>query len=622
MRFASVGAVYLVWLAVGVVVFFFWANASRKKALEAFADKKLLPEITSAFGERERRVKQVLLSLSFFLIALALMRPQWGYRQQEIKRRGLDIYVAVDTSKSMLAQDIKPSRLERSKLALTDFVKHLKGDRIGLIAFSGKAFVQCPLTLDRSGFLLSLQELDTDTIPRGGTSISSAIRKAVEGYPEGPKKYRALILITDGEDHEGDALKAAEAAKKEGIRIFCIGIGTPEGELIPVENGFLKDKSGAVVKSRLGEDTLKKIALATGGTYVRASSREFGLDLIYREKISEMEKRELEGRMAIQRRERFQVPLALAFLLLSIEFMIGNRKKFFSLRRFYSNRTMALVLALLFSLPGACMASDSRSFKEAGLLYEQGKYDEALEKYDKSGMPDPEMIKFNKGAALYKKGDYRKAIDSFTGALATKDRQTEADALYNLGNSKYRQGILKEDSDLVSSEGLLQEALDSFKRSVEIDQRNTDARYNYEFVAKQLTRIQDKLKKSGQSQNKQNDRQQEQGQGQGRKQDKEQEEKEQAGQGEAKEEDNRSAKQGQERIEERQQQANTEGRGAGDQGQEGRQEQQAGQEQQESRGLSEKEAGIMLDQYGQEEAAADHSDKQPRRNESPVLKDW
>lgn len=332
MRFATIQAAYFFWLIVFLVGFFLWVNAMRKKSLEIFADKSLLATLLTSFDVRKHRLKQVLIIIVFSLIAFSFMRPQWGFKWQEIKRKGLDILAAVDVSKSMLAEDIKPNRLERTKLALADFVKHLKGDRIGLIAFSGSAFVQCPLTVDYSGFLLSVDALDINTIPKGGTSISSAIRQAMESYEGGLKKYKVLIIITDGEDHEGDPVKAAELAQKEGIKIFCIGIGTSGGELIPVtdESGnkaFLKDRSGAVVKSRLDEATLQKIALTTGSSYVRASSKEFGLDLIYKEKLSEMEKRELETKMAKQYEERFQIPLGIAFLLLAAEFLLSDRRK-------------------------------------------------------------------------------------------------------------------------------------------------------------------------------------------------------------------------------------------------------------------------------------------------------
>lgn len=332
MRFSALQAAYLFWLVLFLAGFLFWVNSRRRKSLETFADKNLLGALLASFDIRKRRIKEALIITSFIFLIFALMRPQWGFKWQQVKRKGLDILVAIDVSKSMLAEDIKPNRLERAKLALADFVKHLKGDRVGLIAFSGSAFAQCPLTIDYNGFLLSAEALNTDIIPKGGTSISSAIEQAVKSYEGGFKKYKALIIITDGEDHEGDPVKAAELAQKEGIKIFCIGIGTNEGELIPVtgESGgkvFLKDRSGAVVKSRLDETSLQKIALSTGGSYVRASAKEFGLDLIYNEKLSKMEKRDLESRMAKQYEERFQIPLAIGFLLLAAEFFLSDRRK-------------------------------------------------------------------------------------------------------------------------------------------------------------------------------------------------------------------------------------------------------------------------------------------------------
>jgi Ca-activated chloride channel family protein len=260
------------------------------------------------------------------------MRPQWGFSWEEVRRSGLDILIAIDTSKSMLAGDIKPNRLERSKLAVKDLIKKLRGDRIGLIAFSGNAFLQCPLTVDYSGFLLSLNELNFNSIPKGGTSISSAIKTAMDSYEGGQKKYKILVIITDGEDHEGNVAEMAEKAKDAGIKIFSIGIGTKEGELISVtdESGnkvFLKDRQGNVVKTRLDETTLQKIALTTGGSYVRATNTEFGLDLIYEEKLSKMEKREIESNMIKRYEERFQIPLAIALVLLCLEPFISERRR-------------------------------------------------------------------------------------------------------------------------------------------------------------------------------------------------------------------------------------------------------------------------------------------------------
>jgi Ca-activated chloride channel family protein len=331
MRLAAVNFVFAFIILLVLLLFYFWAAKLRKIALEKFAQKELLAELLSRLDYRKRFLKVGLTLLAISLMLFALMRPQWGFHWEEVKRKGVDILVALDTSKSMLAEDVKPSRFERSKLAIKDLARNLKGDRIGLIAFSGSAFLQCPLTLDYGGFLLSLDNTNIDTIPKGGTSITSAIKEALRSYEGGQKKYKVLIIITDGEDHEGDPEQAAEEAKKEGIKIFCIGIGTKEGELIPVtdetgQKSFLKDNQGNVVKSHLDETSLQKIALKTGGVYVRATNAEFGLELIYRERIARMEKRELEAKMNKYYEERFQVFLWLALLLLVAENFINDKK--------------------------------------------------------------------------------------------------------------------------------------------------------------------------------------------------------------------------------------------------------------------------------------------------------
>lgn len=323
---------HFLWLLAALVIFYLWAYRKRNRDMERFAQKELLDELTPSLNKRTQRLKAAFIIISIFIIILSLMRPQWGFEWKEVKRSGLDILIALDTSKSMLAEDVKPNRLERSKLAVKDLIKKLQGDRLGLIAFAGNAFLQCPLTSDYTGFMLSLDDINVYTIPKGGTSISNAIRVALDSYEGGKKKYKTLVLISDGEDLEGDAVNWAEKAKEDGIKIFTIGIGTREGELIPVtdEAGrteFLKDSSGNVVKSRLDEDTLQKIALTTGGSYIRATNTEFGLDLIYDEKLSKMERRDIENKMVKRYNEKFQIPLALALLLLCIEPFIRERRR-------------------------------------------------------------------------------------------------------------------------------------------------------------------------------------------------------------------------------------------------------------------------------------------------------
>lgn len=332
LRFAQSAYAYGFWLVVVFAVTFLLTHRKKKADMRRFADESALPELTSGVNFRAHVLKKAIILAVVIFSVLALMRPQLGFKWQEVKRMGLDIIIAMDTSKSMLASDVKPNRLERSKLAVMDLMKKLDGDRIGLVAFSGAAFLQCPLTIDYNGFSLALNDINVRTIPRGGTSISSAIEKAIRSYEGGAKKFKVFIIITDGEDHEGDPIEMAKRAKSANIKIHCIGIGTTDGELIQLtdksgQKSFLKDNEGNIIKSRLNEDTLKKIALITGGMYVRSSGAEFGLDLIYEKRLANMEKREIKARMAKLHNERFQIPLILAFMLLLAEPFISDRKR-------------------------------------------------------------------------------------------------------------------------------------------------------------------------------------------------------------------------------------------------------------------------------------------------------
>lgn len=313
-------------------LFFFWAYRKKKEAMGRFVDKELFAEVARSVDFRQDIIKHIIIVSALALGVIALMRPQWGFEWRETKRKGLDILIAIDTSKSMLASDVKPNRLERSKLAVKDLLINLKGDRVGLIAFAGTAFLECPLTADYDGFMLSLDDLNVSTIPRGGTSISGAIDEAVRSYKSSTGKYKILVLITDGEDHEGDPLAAAREAKEAGINIFCIGIGTAEGELIQIRDKegnttFLKDNEGNVVKTRLDENVLQKIAVTTDGMYVRSSGAEFGLDLIYDQRLSKMEKQDIASKMKKIYYERFQIPLIFAFILLCAEPLISAARK-------------------------------------------------------------------------------------------------------------------------------------------------------------------------------------------------------------------------------------------------------------------------------------------------------
>ena len=327
-RFISI----LIFAAPVIILFYILVLRRRESLMEKFADKNMLSGISPTFSLARKIWKIALVSLAFLVCIFVLARPQWGFEWQEVKRSGLDLLVAIDVSKSMLARDVRPNRLERSKLAVKDLVKKLNGDRIGLIAFAGTAFLQCPLTIDYNGFMLALDDLNTETIPRAGTSISGAINEAIGILKGADKKFKLLILITDGEELEGDAMKAAGEAAQNGIRIYCVGVGTDAGELIPAvdergERAYLADRSGNAVKSRLNEELLKRIAVATGGSYVHATQSDFGLTLLYDKSISKLEKRDIEAKMKKHYQERYQIFLSAAIVLLLIESLFSERKR-------------------------------------------------------------------------------------------------------------------------------------------------------------------------------------------------------------------------------------------------------------------------------------------------------
>ena len=332
MHFEDSHILYSLWGVIPLVFLLWWGTKIRQKQMERFAQARLLPELAGSFNNRRQLIKDILIVLTFVFGILALARPQWGFELQEVKRQGLDILMVIDTSRSMLTEDVKPSRLERTKLAVADFLKKLHGDRIGLVAFAGDAFLVCPLTVDYNGFQLSLDDLDTATIPRGGTNLSAALEEAIKKYDETSSKYKVVIILTDGENFEGDPLAAARKAKKEGIKVYCVGIGTKEGELVRVQNDlgeyeFLKDESGNFVKSRLNEDLLQQIALTTGGIFVRASGAQFGLDLTYDQELSKLERRDIKNKMEKKYFDRFQIPLGLALILLLTEICLSTCKE-------------------------------------------------------------------------------------------------------------------------------------------------------------------------------------------------------------------------------------------------------------------------------------------------------
>ena len=330
MRFGSPEYFWFFTLLPVFIAFFIWAYQYKRSALAKFASLRLIKKLSPETGVNRQVLKWIMFSVFFFFLVWALVRPQFGIITQKMERKGVDVIVALDISQSMLAEDITPSRIERAKHEISKFIGLLKGDRIGLIVFAGESFVQCPLTLDYGAAKMYLDVVKTNWIQLQGTALADAIRQSLKAFRTKSKKHKVLVLITDGEDHEGEALDAARDAAKEGVKIYTIGIGSESGVPIPLKKSggnivYKKDKGGNLVMTRLNSIILEKIAHEGNGKFFH-SGTNLDLTLIYNE-IAKMEKKDLGmNRLAVYE-ERYQIFLLIALFFLLIEFIIPERIK-------------------------------------------------------------------------------------------------------------------------------------------------------------------------------------------------------------------------------------------------------------------------------------------------------
>ncbi len=331
MRFATPHAFWLMFLIPLLAGFFVYAFRKKGKTLRRFAQVEMLKRMTDGISRGRQVLKACLILLVALFSVLALARPQFGTKMELMRRKGLDVVVAVDVSLSMYAEDIKPNRMARSKQEIGKFVDRLAGDRVALVAFAGEAFLQCPLTMDYGAFKIFLDILGPDLIQTPGTDIASALEVSLKAFDPKDRKYRVVVLLTDGEDHSARAEKLAEEAARLGITIYTVGIGLTQGVPIPLKDeqgsvSYKKDPQGNIVTTKLDEVLLQKLALATNGKYYHAEPGRFELEEILKE-INKMEKRELESERMSQYEDRFQIPLGIAIFLLIAEMLISDRKR-------------------------------------------------------------------------------------------------------------------------------------------------------------------------------------------------------------------------------------------------------------------------------------------------------
>jgi Ca-activated chloride channel homolog len=633
---------WLLWLVPMLIAFQIYAWRTKRRLLGQFAAPELIARIESGVSRPRQLLKAALVIVAVALALVSLTEVKYGFSWDEVKREGVDLVVALDVSDSMLVQDAeadgKLSRLERAKRKVTDLLRLLEGDRIALVAFSGTAFVECPLTLDYAAAEVFLESIDTDLIPVKGTAIGEAIRSSLKAFEGGSAKSQAIILITDGEDHSGKALEAAEEAKTQGVRIYVIGIGRDEGAPIPDANGgFRKDRRGEMVISKLDETTLQKMALTTGGAYVRSVTGDVDLEKIYTQGIkATLEDKDLASKRRQRWEERFQWILAVAILLLMIEPLVPERR-----RKSSASTTAAALIILGLALPGAASAQTrpptqkapappsvvhnppmpapsapggpagplaappppaapgptgpAKKYDDPVEAFADGAYDQALQGFTDAQVENPEDVglMLDVGSAHYKMANYAEAEKAFGRAALSGEPKYKGQALYNLGNNAYKQGKLED-------------AIRFYQAALEVDPNDEDAKFNIEFVRDEIRRRQEEAQKRQEQQQQQGQDQQQQEQQKGQDQQQKQDEQQQQQQGQDQEKEQQQAQE--------QQTAEGEKKDQGDK-QDGQ-----GAEAQPATPLTQEEAQRYLDSLGDDKPVQKQKAKGSGRRQ--VDKDW
>ena len=477
MIYLAQGGYLLLILLIPLMFIAYWLmRRIRRKRLARFGDPELVALLTPEVPRRKGWAKLTLLSIALFFFCIGMARPQIGATLKERQIKGAEIMVVLDVSNSMLAEDYSPNRLERAKLAISKLVDELQGDRIGLIIFAGESFVQLPITSDYVSAKIFLNSITTESVPVQGTALGEAIRTAIRGFTSESEHSRAIILITDGENHEDDPVAAARDAVDMGARVFCIGVGSPEGKPIPMDGGLLKDKDGNIVVTRLDEQTLRDIASAGQGLYVRAGNTEFGLNPVIDE-IRTLQDKEFQSVVFEEFDEQYMYFFAIALVFLLLEFFMSdtrNRRSLFG----RSGRTLAVLAALLVLSPAVLSAQSDRSEVRAG----------------------------NRD---FKKGLYREAEIDYKRALAELYFKDLGDTLKNLSPSR-ASDYFHNSGNLALKQKKYQEAVEAFKESLRLEPDNFETKSNLAYAQKMLKDQQ----QNQQSQNQQQQQDQNQDQNQ------------------------------------------------------------------------------------------------------------
>ncbi|HCA78784.1 MAG TPA: hypothetical protein DEP53_03520 [Bacteroidetes bacterium] len=500
LRFAHPEYLWALLLIPALGIAFFFLHRRRKQLLRAFIHEPLVSSLTPDASTAKRTVKQVLLLLSLGCFILAGANPQVGTRLEEVKREGIDLFVALDVSLSMKSEDIRPNRLEKAKRDVSDLLRKLHGDRVGLVVFAGEAYVQFPLTADYSAADLFINAVDVDAVPVPGTMIGNAIDVAMKSFRQDLPTQKAIVIVSDGENTEGDVAGAVERARTEGVRVFTIGMGTADGSPIPVyganaeRTDYKHDRAGNIVLSRLDETALQQIALSTGGSYRRATNAGNEIDGIFNE-LSSLQKTEMGSLQVTGYEDQFFYPLALGLILLMIDTLLSERRGRLLTRLMKLFPAATLLPLLLILAVSTSSAQTVRSHVSAGNdAYAKSRYPDAEAEYKKAVQKDPTSreAQFNLGNAYYKQQRAEEAQRIYSNHVASAKTSGDQEmAYYNLGNTFFKSNKLEE-------------SLETYKRALRLDPSDEDARYNYLLAKERLKQQQDQKKQNQQNKQDQN----------------------------------------------------------------------------------------------------------------------
>ena len=531
MSFASPNLLWLLSLLLPVIALLIWSWRVRQRLLTRFVSPRLLASLTAGVSRQRQKIRLLLFLIGIASLIFSLARPQLGFSLEESKQAGLDIVIAIDTSKSMLADDVQPNRLQRAKLAAVDLMRLAQNDRLGLVAFAGGAFLQCPLSLDEEAFRQSVDFLDVNVIQQGGTALAEAILTARAAFKEDNDNHKILVLFTDGEDNDDAdaAIEAAREGRKVGLRIFTIGLGTPNGEVLSTKDPygnrvFIKDSQGNVVKSRLNESLLQQLAKETDGFYLPLTGAR-SMDVLYERGLAPLPKSESATRTIRQYHERFQWFIGAAILLLLAEMIFpersGSPKPKVESPKSATGVTLLVLLALAMNGLGA--ANDA--LKD----YQRGKFSKARSEFERLAQKSPEdsRLRYNAGTAAFQDEDYETALKHFNQTLTARDLKLLEQSYYNLGNTHYRIG--EKSQDPKDKQQQWETAIHQYESALKLNTNDMDAKFNMEVVKKKLEELkqqqqqqQKKQEQNKDDQSKDQDKQDQQEKGDQQKKDEQQ----------------------------------------------------------------------------------------------------